>query len=54
MLDYMDEILDLQHLGKLYCMHVYLFKGDFYFSGISADASALIHDYTNIFDNNEL
>ena len=31
---------------------MYLFKRDSYFSGISADSSVLIHDYTNISDNN--
>ena len=35
-------------------LYVYLFKRDSYFSGISAEASALIHEYANIFNNNEM
>ena len=35
-------------------LYVYLFKRDSYFSGIGAESSALIHEYANIFDKNEM
>ena len=34
-------------------LYVYLFLRDLYVSGISAESSALIHEYTNIFVNND-
>ena len=34
--------------------YMYLFEWDSYFNGISANASVLIHDYANMFDNNLL
>ena len=35
-------------------LYVYLFQRDSYLSGISAEPSALIHEYAKIFENNEL
>ena len=35
-------------------LYVYLFMWDSYFSGLSAEPSALIHEYTKIFENSEL
>ena len=43
-MDWVDEDL----------LYVYLFYQDSYFSGISADASALIHDYAYMLENNEV
>ena len=38
---------------KIQILYVYLFERDFYFSGISADTSALIHDYANMLENKD-
>ena len=43
----------LQNYHTLSILYVYLFQRESYFSRISTELSALIHEYANMFDSNE-